>query len=200
MATRSPDRVPHLGAGSWVEPGGRLVEEDERRLRDEARREVEAATHAAGEVLQRALRGIGQAELFEQLGRFGPRRFGAEAVQAREEVEVLARAQRLVDRGVLPGHADELAHDMRLAHHVMPEDACAAAIGAEQCREHADGGRLAGAVRPEHAIDAAGADGEVDVIDGAVVAEVLDESVGLDGPIRCWTYRLHFAIKTSRSL
>ena len=67
-------------------PGGRLVEEDERRLRDEARREVEAAAHAAGELLERTLGGIGQPELLEQLGGLRLRLGAAEAEQAGEEV------------------------------------------------------------------------------------------------------------------
>src|SRR5690348_17717050 len=70
---------------------------------------------------------------------------------------------------------------MRLAHHIMPEDGRVAAIGTEQRREHADNGCLARAVRPKHAVDASGLNGEVHVIDGAVVAEVFDESMGLDG-------------------
>ncbi len=180
---QSPDSIPHLRPGSGVKPGRRLVEEDEWWLGDETRREVETATHTAREVLQRAFGGIGQAELFEQFRRFGPRRFGAEAVQAGEEKEVLAGAQGLIDRGILPSDADELAHDMRLAHHIMSEDMRAAAIGAEQRREHTDSGRLPGAVRPEHAIDAPNLYREVNVIDSAIAAEVLDKSMGLDRPI-----------------
>ena len=41
------DRVPHLAAGAGVEPGGGLVEEDQRRPGDQAGREVEPPPHAA---------------------------------------------------------------------------------------------------------------------------------------------------------
>ncbi len=60
--------------------------------------------------------------------------------------------------------------------------AIAAAIGAKQGGEHADGGGLARAVRAEHAVDGAGANAEVYAVDCTIAAEGLDESVGLDGP------------------
>ena len=62
---------------------------------------------------------------------------------------------------------------------VVAEDLGPAAVGAQQGGEHADGGGLAGAVRAEHAVDGAGANGQVDAVDGAVVAEDLDEALGL---------------------
>jgi hypothetical protein len=40
------DGLPHLDARLRVEPGRRLVEEDDRRVPDEAHRDVEAAAHA----------------------------------------------------------------------------------------------------------------------------------------------------------
>src|SRR5215469_17196941 len=40
------DGLPHLDARLGVEPGRRLVEEDDRRIPDEAHRDVEAAAHA----------------------------------------------------------------------------------------------------------------------------------------------------------
>ena len=41
-----PDGLPHLEAPLGVEPGRRLVEEDDRRISDQAHRDVEAAAHA----------------------------------------------------------------------------------------------------------------------------------------------------------
>ena len=41
------DGLPHLEARLRVEPGGRLVEEDDRRVADQAHRDVEPAAHAA---------------------------------------------------------------------------------------------------------------------------------------------------------
>ena len=55
VGDESADGVPHLGAGARVESGGRLVEEQQGWGVDEACREVEASTHAAGEVLEWAV-------------------------------------------------------------------------------------------------------------------------------------------------
>ena len=68
-----------------------------------------------------------------------------------------------------------------LGHDVVPEHPGAAGVGAQQRREHADRGGLAGAVGAEHAVDRAGAHGQIDTVDGARPAEGLDETGGLDG-------------------
>ena len=54
-------------------PGGRLVEEQHRRARDERGREVEPAAHAAGVGLRHAVGGVGEVEALEQLA---PARLG----------------------------------------------------------------------------------------------------------------------------
>ena len=61
------DGLPHLDAPLGVEPGRRLVEEDDRRIPDEAHRDVEAAAHAAriGRHLPRGR--VGQREALEQV-------------------------------------------------------------------------------------------------------------------------------------
>ena len=48
MSARSAIDLPHHLAAGQVEAGGRLVEEDHRRLPDQAGREIEPAPHAAG--------------------------------------------------------------------------------------------------------------------------------------------------------
>ena len=128
----SADRGPHLRSGARVEPGRRLIEEDQRRLGDEARREVEAAAHAAGVLGDGLLRGIRQPELLEELGGLAPGRRPAQALQAREQHEVLGARQHLVERGELPREADELANDLRLAHDVVTEDASSAGVGSQR--------------------------------------------------------------------
>ena len=83
----------------------------------------------------------------------------------------------LVDRGVLPGHAEQLAHLVRWRPDVDAEDLGLAAVDLQQGRQHAEHGGLAGAVGAEHAEDLAAAYLQVDAVDGAVVAEGLDQAV-----------------------
>ena len=64
--------APHVLALGGVQAGRGLVEEDDARAADEARREVEAAAHAAGVGLRGAVAGVGEVEPVEQLLRAPP--------------------------------------------------------------------------------------------------------------------------------
>ena len=174
------DGVPHLAAGARVEAGGRLVEEDQRRPGDQAGGQVEPAPHATGELRDLLVAGVLEAEPAEQLlgGRARPLLVDAE--QPAEQVEVLAGGEVLVDRGVLPGDADQLAHHVRVLLDVDAEDLRAAAVHREQRGEHLEHRGLAGAVGSEDAEDLAAAYLQVDAVDGPQVAEGLHEAVGSD--------------------
>ena len=64
-----------------------------------------------------------------------------------------------------------------------PKISALAAVDRQQRGEHLEHRGLAGAVGAEHAEDLAAADLEVDAVDGAQVAEGLDEAVGRDGQL-----------------
>ena len=92
-----------------VEPGRRLVEEQQLRPADQRAAEVEPAAHAARVGLDDAVAGVGQLELLEQL--VGPA-LGLglrQLVQPPEHDQVLAAGQVLVDGRVLAGQADDRA-------------------------------------------------------------------------------------------
>src|SRR5699024_1188508 len=64
----------------------------------------------------------------------------------------------------------------------MPKTSTAPALGrAGESQQHVDGCGLAGAVGPEEGHDLAGADTQVDVIDGPELAEALGQVVESDG-------------------
>ena len=180
-----PDRVPHLAAGARVQAGGRLVEEDQRRPRDQARREVQPAPHAARELRQRPVGGLLEPELLEQAAARSREPRPSAALQASEQPQVLAGREVLVDRRVLAGDADQLADTMRLAGDVDAEDPRLARVDRQQRREHPQHRGLAGAVRSEDAEDLALAHLEVDAVDGAQVAELLHQSARVDGRCLC---------------
>ena len=96
------------------------------------------------------------------------------------QVEVLWDEVLPIEVRELPGQAHEAADRIGLVRDVVTEDACRARVRAQQRREHPDRRRLAGPVRPEHAVHRAGADGQVDAIDGARLTERLHEAGGLD--------------------
>ena len=103
--------APHVLALGGVQAGRRLVQEDDRRAADEAGGEVEAAAHAAGVGLGRAVGGVGEVEPGEQLLRAGLGLLAAEVRAARRSASRFWRpGEQLVDGRVLAGQADLLAH------------------------------------------------------------------------------------------
>src|SRR4029453_17175440 len=161
------------------EARGRLVENQQGGGLDDAGGDVEPPAHAAGVVLAELAGGVGQPERVEKFaGALGGRPV-RETQQAPDQDEVLAPAELLVHGGELPGEADRGAHRVRVLDYVVPQDPGGAGVGPEQGGQHAQGGGLAGTVGAEHPEDGARADGQVDAVDGACLAEVLDEALGL---------------------
>ena len=110
-ATRSRMRVPQLDAAAGVEAGGGLVEQQQPRAADEAGAEVEPPAHAARVGADQPVAGVGRGRAARAPRRLRRRRVGlVEAEQAGDHLEVLAAGHGRLDRGVLAGEADDLAH------------------------------------------------------------------------------------------
>ena len=131
-------------AAGGVEAGGRLVEEQHRRVRHQAGGEVEPATHAARVGLDHAVGRERQLELLEQLG--GPAA-GARARDMSDSSPTSSRfwrpREQLVEGGVLAGDADHPAHRLRVGDHVVAGHPRGAGVGAGHGGEHAHGRGLA---------------------------------------------------------
>jgi hypothetical protein len=106
-----------------------------------------------------------------------------ESVEATDHLQVLAPGERFVDRRILPGEADDLAHGLRVGHHIDAIYPGGAAVGLQQGGEHAHERGLAGAVRAEQAKDRARLDVEVDAIEGFGRAERLLDPSNFDDRI-----------------
>ena len=147
------DGLPHLDAALRVEPGRRLVEEDDRRVADQAHGDVEAAAHATR--VGRHLPGgrVGQREPVEQV--IGDLARVLEVPQLGDQHEVLATGEDFVDGGELSGEADGLPHVRRLLGDVEPVDAGGARVGLEQCGQDLHDRGLPRPVRAEQGEDAA---------------------------------------------
>ncbi len=120
------DRAPHVRAAGGVEPGGGLVEEDDGAVDDEAGGEVESPAHAAGVGADLAVGGVSDAEPLEQLARARGRVALGEPLQAREQHQVLAAGEPLVERRLLAGQRDLLADGSGRGDDVMAGDERAA--------------------------------------------------------------------------
>ncbi len=180
LGDQRPDDVPDVVARSRVEPGRRLVEEHQPRGHDDAGGDVKAPAHAARVVLDQPAGGLREAEGVEQL--VGPRthRRAPEAEQPADQDQVLPPREVLVDGRELAGEADAPRGPRRPRGRCRVRGPGFAGVGLQQRREHPDRGRLARAVGPEHAIDRALGDRQIDAVDRARLAEALREAGGLD--------------------
>ncbi len=180
IARESPDLFPERGPALRVEPGGRLVEEENRRRVDQRERKIEPALHPARVRADLAVAGRGEADAIEEpVDQFLPPG-AADPVQRRLQPQVLAAGQERVEGGLLQGGSDRRPHLRAFADDVVARNRGATRRRRQQGGEHVDGGRLAGPVRAEEAVDLAGGDPQVDSVDCEHVLELPDEPLDLD--------------------
>ena len=104
-------------------------------------------------------------------------------IQTAHHLQVLEAGQVLVHCCVLTREPDPGAQHRRVLLDVVPGNARAAAVGAQERCEHFHERRLPGAVRAEQAVDDPGGDGQIDVVERANLAERLAQALRLDGDI-----------------
>src|SRR6185437_12017581 len=133
--------------------------------------------------LARALRADPAAAVLgqpDQLEQFADPAAGAQAVEAREQLEVVAGREVRVEARVL----DEAGDAVETAVRAVPqtaEQADAATLRADQPEQQPEQRRLPGAVWPEQPANLGRPDSEVDAVDGADRPEALDEAQRFDG-------------------
>ena len=190
LADEAADDVPHAEPAARVEPGRRLVEEQEPRSADQRAPEVQPAAHPARVGLDDAIAGVGEVELLEELVGAAPGLGRRQLVEPAEHPQVLAPGQVLVDRRVLAGQADDLAELVGLLDDVEAGDGRSSGVRLEQRRQDPDRRRLARAVGSEQTEDGALGDLEIEPVEGAdlVLARLvdLDQAFGRDRGSWAW--------------
>ena len=162
----APDGGPEGTAALDVHAGGRLVEEQQRRVRQQRHREPQPLLLTARALGHLAVGDAGDAGVLEHLvDRPGVREQAGGVGDRLPDAEVLDQAAGLHHR------ADQAAGD-RLPR-LQAEHADLAGRGPRQPEHHVDGRGLAGAVRPEERDDLALLELEVDAAHGLDVAEGL---------------------------
>ena len=145
------DELLHLELGARVEPGRRLVEEQEHGRREERARERDLLLHPARELLHRLAAPLdGEPDAGEDRGDPLARDRRRHAVEPRRVGEVLLGAHPLEEARLDRDAVDETPHGTLARERVVAEDAGGAAVVQQQRREQADERRLAGAVPAEH--------------------------------------------------
>ncbi len=109
--TRSASICHRCAATARVEPGGRLVEEQDVGTTHQTGGDIEPPTHAAGVRLHQRSREVGEIELFEQLVSLAGAPRTCDMPWSRPIVcEVEPAAHQAVDGGLLRRNSDSVAH------------------------------------------------------------------------------------------
>jgi hypothetical protein len=179
------DERAHLHCAVRVEAARRLVEDQQRRILEQGGGDTEPLPHAGGVAVHLVPGPFEQPHLVE----YPPDARRAYTCIAGEGPQVVAAGQVRVEGGRLHQRADSgerFGGAGRLA-----EQGRAARSGPHQPQQHAQRRRLAGAVGPEEADHLAPLDGQVQPVDGDVVAVALREAGGLDhgGHGASWRFR-----------
>ena len=111
VLAREPRHLaPERASALHVEPGGRLVEEEDRRPVRECEREIEPALHPARVAADLAVGCEREPDPLEQLLRADAALGAGDPVQRALELEVLPAGEQVVERGLLERGADRGAH------------------------------------------------------------------------------------------
>ena len=165
--------IQDAAAGLGVNAHGRLVHVNDLGLVQQRHADVDAPLHAAGVFAHPVFGALGQADQLEHLVYPLVQGRAAQAVHLAPEGQVFARREVFVQGDILRHHAEHSFDSHCLTAHRMPHDEGVAFIGAQQAREHRDGGGFAGAVRPQQAEDLARLRLEADALNGVQLAEAL---------------------------
>ena len=164
LLSRAQAQVADLAPSHRIDAVRRLVEEQDVRGVDERTDEAEALGHALGELLDPHVAPLPEADLFEELAGAAPDVGRFHPGHASEDRKRLARGQ--VSRNPMPfRQISDATPGFRIA------DGQAAHAGrpfgrVREAKEDLDGGGLAGPVRPQEPEELAGADREVDAVEG----------------------------------
>ncbi len=157
-----------------VQAEGRLVEEEDLRIRQEPAHEVHLLPHAGREMVDLRARAVGQAHDGEQLLDPRSRDVRVDPVELREHPQVLLdREQPVAGRLAAGHHADVTADALRVGGHIDSRHPSAPRRGGKQCGEDLDRRRLAGPVRSEDAEQLAAGNGKADPVESNDLALLL---------------------------
>ena len=165
-----------------IEVVRRLVDEEDARLCQQRACDGEALLHAVRVLADRDAGDVVEPHRRQDVERPLLRGAPAEAVQPREETQVLQARDAEIEAAVARGNkADGRALRARVPRRVRPEHSNGAAVGLDQAAEHAQERRLAGAVRPQERVDLTGLDRERDARERSPPGEAARDLAHVDG-------------------
>jgi hypothetical protein len=175
------DLVPDGAAEERVDARGGLVQDQQVRLVDEGRRELEATLHAPRQGTRPAASDRPQVDQREHRLLSSPAPEQDEPEQGRGEVDVLADREVRVQAEQLGHVADPLARPPPERVRLLPEHLDPALRGSQRAGDHADRRGLARPRRPDQPNDRPGRDLEIQVLDGLGPVEPSSDACHANG-------------------
>ena len=150
-----------------VQAGGRFVQEQQRRARQQGSRDGDLLLHPPAHLLDGAVDAfLADAQPGQDRDRIALGGRAVEAVEPRREDQVLHRAELLEEGGVDADPVDQALDRHLLAFDVVAEDLDPALVEGQQARDEADERRLPRAVGAEDPVDVAALEAQRHVGDG----------------------------------
>jgi hypothetical protein len=174
VAGEAEQELAHAVAGVRVETGGRLVEDQQRRLVDQRLGDLDPGLLTRGEVPHPALAEVAEVEQLDQLA--DPPPGAADRVHAGEDDQAFLDRQRAGQMDIAGGEIRPAQCLEAVGGQVGPEQADGALVGCDQTEEHVERGGLAGSVGPEETDHLTFANREADVVHGGNGTEALDQA------------------------
>ena len=172
---------PEVTPALWIDGARGLVEQQQlgfvQRSRGECKSLPLASAQRAGALLEQGR----EIELVRDCGDACATLRSAHPEHLAHELQVLVHREIVPERELLRHVAEARAHLLGIARHVVPQDVDRSRGGTQQPAQHADGGRLARAVRPEEAVDAGTWDVEIDAVHRPDCTEYPRETARRDG-------------------
>jgi hypothetical protein len=163
-----------------IQPGGRLVEEDEPGVAEEGHGQVEPPLHATRVGRHHLTGRLDQLEPLEQLAGAAATFSSVQVMEVGHQDEVLLAGEQFVHRRELPGDTDGSPHLVGLSGQIEAGDVNVACVGVDERREDPHRGGLARPVRTEQRECRSLGDVEIDAVEHDLVAERLAQAPSLE--------------------
>src|SRR5439155_10234767 len=174
------DEVADVLGRGWIERARRLVEVDDLRLVEQGARDGYLLAHPLAESRNPPVPHLRELHDAEVVVDRSPQGRAGQPVQPAVVAQVLAGRELVVQAGRLGQDAADGADAPRVGAKAHAVDPRGAGRRHHQTREHPNGSRLAGTIRPEQPEDLTVTDGEAQVLHRLERAEALAEALHLD--------------------
>ena len=165
-----------------IEPGKRLVQNDQTRIVDQRAEQLHRLRHAFRKLADLLFRRMAKAVIFQQHSSPLARVRQGHSAQRAHEGDGIAGLHRRVEAAFLGQVSDQPGDIVRI---VMPEHPAHALIRIDNAQQHPQRGRFSRTIGAPHAIDRPFGHGQIDPVDRRGIAESLDQAARLD----CKRYR-----------